>query len=126
MLDCSKKCYPSQRPAERALQAVQESCRVTGRRDPTGSYWCSICKAWRLTSKSKSQNSELGQDETIFRRCRGVISTRGDRTHLLTARIAADEGVLDACLFAETSTAISRSAAWRMGGMYPTGLSERT
>lgn len=38
MLDCSKKSYPSQWVAERALHAIQESCRSHGRKSPTGSY----------------------------------------------------------------------------------------
>lgn len=55
MLDCSKKSYPSQGAAERALHAIQNSCRSDGRKVPTGSYWCGLCKAWHLTSKSKSR-----------------------------------------------------------------------
>lgn len=55
MLDCSKKSYPNQRAAERALHVIQESCRSLGRKVPTGSYWCSLCRAWHLTSRSKSR-----------------------------------------------------------------------
>ena len=55
MLDCSKKFYPNQWAAERALQAIQESGRSRGRKAPTGSYWCGLCQAWHLTSKSRSR-----------------------------------------------------------------------
>lgn len=55
MLICAKKSYSSQWSAERALGAVQDYCRSHGRKPPTGSYWCPNCKAWHLTSKSKSR-----------------------------------------------------------------------
>ncbi len=55
MLECSKKPYANRWAAERALQAIRESCRSRDRRAPTGSYWCGLCKAWHLTSKSKSR-----------------------------------------------------------------------
>lgn len=57
MLDCSKNSYPSQWAAERALQAIQEAAPSPDRKIPTGSYWCSLCRAWHLTSKSKSQTA---------------------------------------------------------------------
>lgn len=57
MLDCSKKSHTSQWAAERALRAIQELRRSRGGKSPTGSYWCGQCKAWHLTSKSKSRTS---------------------------------------------------------------------
>lgn len=80
MLDCSKKSYPSQWAAERALHAIQDAYRSHGRKAPTGSYWCGLCKAWHLTSKSKSRKSELVQNETISRPRGTGVGSRGGMT----------------------------------------------
>jgi hypothetical protein len=55
VLTCSKKSYPTQWSAERALAAIKDYSRSHGRTPPTGSYWCAHCKTWHLTSKSKSR-----------------------------------------------------------------------
>jgi hypothetical protein len=78
VLDCSKNAYPSQWAAERALHAIQASRRSHGRKAPTGSsYWCDLCKAWHLTSKSKSQTPSWSREK---RSGRMGIGSRADET----------------------------------------------
>jgi len=48
---CSKVRYPSQLHAELALAALRRNAE----RRETGSYLCSVCRRWHLTSKSRSQ-----------------------------------------------------------------------
>lgn len=55
MLRCSKNPYPNQQFAERALLAIQIKSGNLGRKVPTGTYWCSECKSWHLTSKTGSR-----------------------------------------------------------------------
>lgn len=50
---CKKTPYRTQLEAELALAALRRAKRP-GRRE-TGSYLCSACKRWHLTSKSSSQ-----------------------------------------------------------------------
>ena len=55
MTDCTKCVYPTQWAASRALKAIQRKLESRGGKVPTGSYLCTSCRGWHLTSKSKSQ-----------------------------------------------------------------------
>jgi hypothetical protein len=53
MQKCRKVPYPTRWHAQRALQAVQES--VSPSRREKAAYPCAACKAWHLTSKSRTR-----------------------------------------------------------------------
>lgn len=52
---CSKIPYRTQWQAEVVLCRLRGLNAARGRKCLTGSYLCSACKAWHLTSKSRSQ-----------------------------------------------------------------------
>lgn len=54
-MSCSKLPYRSQFIALRALRAVARKSRRRNRKAPTGTYLCSECRCWQLTSKSGNQ-----------------------------------------------------------------------
>jgi hypothetical protein len=55
MTECTKRLYETQWAATRALLAVQPKMERLHRKVPTGAYFCSTCRGWHLTSKSKTQ-----------------------------------------------------------------------
>lgn len=55
MNTCTKKPYRAQWQALAALRAVRRACQRRGNRAPTGVHLCTPCRAWHLTSKSKTQ-----------------------------------------------------------------------
>jgi hypothetical protein len=55
MPSCSKICYATQDVAEFHLGAIRRINGRRGKRCPTGSYLCPYCRAWHLTSHSRSQ-----------------------------------------------------------------------
>lgn len=55
MAVCTKRPYSTQLQAELAMRVIARRARLKGRPEPTGSYLCSHCHRWHLTSKSKSQ-----------------------------------------------------------------------
>ena len=56
----------SQWAAERALDAIQHAIGLDGRRGPTGSYCCGLCKAWHLSLGGGV--SHVGPDVVLVRR----------------------------------------------------------
>lgn len=52
---CAKIPYPTRGSAEFALRAIHGVSLTRGRKPPTGAYFCTPCRQWHLTSKSKSQ-----------------------------------------------------------------------
>jgi len=77
VLDCSKKSYPNQWAAERALHAIQESSRSHGERH------YGVLLVWPLQGLApdfevEEPNSGLGQKETVSRRPPGIgMGSRG-------------------------------------------------
>jgi hypothetical protein len=55
MVVCQKVAYSNRWSAQRALAAVRDKQARRDRKLPTGTYWCSTCRAWHLTSKSPSR-----------------------------------------------------------------------
>ena len=52
MSDCSKIRYTNRWTAICAMRAIARKCTQRDRRYPTGTYFCSSCRSWHLTSKS--------------------------------------------------------------------------
>jgi hypothetical protein len=55
MSDCSKIRYASRRTAIAAKRAIARKNKKRERTCPTGTYLCSWCGSWHLTSKSGDQ-----------------------------------------------------------------------
>lgn len=54
-MSCSKVPYPTQTMAMTALRGIVRKRRTSDRKVPTGTYFCSECRRWHLTSKSGHQ-----------------------------------------------------------------------
>jgi len=52
---CLKHRYQNRWAAEKALEALQKTRDPLSQRAERGSYWCSQCGSWHLTSKAKSR-----------------------------------------------------------------------
>jgi hypothetical protein len=55
MSGCSKVSYRDYATAQLTLKAVQRQNTKRDKRLPTGVHYCSSCRAWHLTSKSRTQ-----------------------------------------------------------------------
>lgn len=55
MSECSKIRYSNRATAIAAMRAIPRECSKRGRTCPTGTYICSLCRYWHLTSKSGHQ-----------------------------------------------------------------------
>jgi len=49
---CSKIPYSTQQRAESALRGIRRKGAAPHKKQPTGVYWCGLCRSWHLTSKS--------------------------------------------------------------------------
>lgn len=90
MLDCSKKSYPSQWAAERALQAIQESClSATWSKGPDGVLLVRPLQGLAPDLEVEESSSELGRKEAISRP-RGIgKAVAAESSDSLAARLAA-------------------------------------
>ena len=55
MSECSKIPYTSRWIALAAMRAIARSRATRGLTGPSGTYFCSSCRRWHLTSKARVQ-----------------------------------------------------------------------
>lgn len=55
MAECTKKLYKVRREALLALRAIRRRAEARACKAPTGAYFCTPCRGWHLTSKSRTQ-----------------------------------------------------------------------